>query len=42
MDKNNTNELMIMLGLVVLMEMEAKAYALQWFGHVLRAEDNPH
>ena len=35
MDRKNTGELMAMLGLIVSMEMAAKANALRWFGHVL-------
>ena len=37
----NTSEVMSMLGLTVQMEMTANSNALRWFGHVLRAEDNP-
>ena len=31
---------MTMLGLTVSMEVVAKATALRWYGHVLRAEKN--
>ena len=32
---------MTMLGSTASMENAAKANALRWFGHVLKAEDNP-
>ena len=39
MNRENTSELMAMLGSTVSMEMAAKAHASKWFGLVLRAED---
>ena len=39
-DRKNTSELMIVLGLIALTEMAAKANALRWFGYVLRVEEH--
>ena len=38
MDRKSSSELMTMLGLIVSMEMAAKANALRWFGHALKSK----
>jgi len=39
-DKKNTKELMQLLGINESIEMLANARALQWYGHVLRREED--
>ena len=40
MDKKKINELMEMLGLEGTVDQLAKANAVQWYGHVLRRDDD--
>ena len=40
MYRNNTSELMTVLGLTVLMKKAAKANAPRWFGHLRAEKDN--